>query len=59
MKFEIIMPSTMNKKKAEEYKEAIKKNIKENTNIDVDKINKGKNNDWIWQRIKWRSGGRL
>ena len=41
MKFEIIMPSTMNKKKAEEFKDAIKKNIKENTNIDVDKLNKG------------------
>ena len=40
MKFEIIMPSTLDKKKAEEYKEAIKKNIKENTNIDVDKLNK-------------------
>ena len=40
MKFEIIMPSTMDKKKANEYKEAIKKNIKENTNIDVDKLNK-------------------
>ena len=41
MKFEIIMPSTMNKKKAAEFKKAIKKNIKANTNIDVDKINKG------------------
>ena len=40
MKFEIIMPSTMNKKKAEEFKKAIKDNIKENTNIDVDKLNK-------------------
>ena len=42
MKFEIIMPSTMDKKKADEYKKAIKKNIKENTNIDIDKLNKDK-----------------
>ena len=40
MKIQIIMPSTMNKKKAEEFKKAIKNNIKENTNLDVDKINK-------------------
>jgi len=40
MKIQIIMPSTMNKKKAEEFKNAIKNNIKENTNLDVDKINK-------------------
>ena len=42
MKFEIIMPSTMNKKKAEEFKKAIKDNIKENTNIDVDKLKENK-----------------
>ena len=41
MKIIISMPSTMNKKKAEEFTKAIKKNIKENTNLDVDKLNKG------------------
>lgn len=45
MKIQIIMPSTMDKKKAEEHKKAIKKNIKENTNIDVDKLNKEKKDD--------------